>query len=92
MPLSTGALAASHPFTLVPATISPTALSTRELVLAGGVAVAILYLAYSVSRGGPSRDRKGRFRSKRRGRFLGLLKIGVVVALLWLATSMMGLT
>lgn len=82
MPLSIGAFAA----------IDPSALSDRELVLAGGVALAILYLAYTAVRGGPSRDRKGRFRSKRRGQFIGLLKIGVVVALLWLATAMLGLT
>ena len=66
------------------------ALSNRELLLAAGVALAILYLALTTVHGGPSRDRKGRYRSKRRGQFLGLLKIGVVVGLLWLATDMLG--
>lgn len=92
MPLPIGALAASAPTTLQPATLAPAALSNRELLLAGGVVLAILYLAVSAVRGGPSRDRKGRFRSKRRGQFLGLLKIGVVVGLLWLATAMVGIT
>ena len=92
MPLSTGVLAVDAAGVLAAiAAVDPAALSDRELVLAGGVVLASLYLAYTAVRGGPSRDRKGRFRSKRRGQFLGLLKIGVVVALLWLATSMLGL-
>lgn len=92
MSLAIGTFVGLSPAALHPAAIDPGALSDRELLLAGGVALALLYLAYTSIRGGPSRDRKGRFRSKRRGQFLGLLKIGVFVALLWLATAVLGIT
>jgi|GEM_PF-2814124 len=69
---------------------SPSSFSTRELAVGTFLGLTLLYLVYDAVRSGPRRDRKGRFRSKRRTQFVGLLRIGVVVGALWLAASLAG--
>lgn len=78
------------PTLLPPPLLAIASLSDRDLLVGGFLVIAILYLAVDTLRGRPHRDRKGRFRSKRRGRFVGLLKIAVVVAVLWVAASVAG--
>lgn len=69
---------------------APAGLSIREFAVGSFLVLAILYLVFDAFRSGPRRDRKGRFRSKRRSQLVDLLKLGVVVAILWLGASIGG--